>query len=109
MSEFHFTDENFQREALESTVPVLIDFWAVWCPPCRVQGPIVESLAKEYDSSKIKIGKMNADESPKTPSKYGIMSIPTIIIFKNGKPVEQRIGLQNKEELKRIIDKVIGS
>lgn len=105
MSDHIFTDQNFEQEVLKSPVPVLIDFWAVWCAPCRVQSPIVEELAKEFDNSKIKIGKMNVDENPETPGKYNILSIPTLILFKNGKPAEQLIGLRNKDELKKIIEK----
>ncbi len=102
-----FTDEGFESEVLKSEIPVLIDFWAEWCGPCRVQGPIIEQLSHEFDALKIKIGKMNADDNPQTPRAYGIMSIPTLIIFKNGKPAEQLVGLRSKEDLKKIIEKHI--
>ena len=105
MSEHIFTDQNFDADALKSTVPVMIDFWAEWCGPCRIQGPIVESLSHEHDSSKIKIGKMNVDENPNTPQQYNILGIPTLILFKNGDVAEQLVGLRSKEELKKIIDK----
>lgn len=105
MSEHIFTDQNFSSHALGSNIPVLIDFWAVWCGPCRIQGPIIEQLFHEFDATKIKIGKMNVDENPETPRRYNIMGIPTLIIFKNGAPIEQLVGLRNKDELKKIIEK----
>ena len=107
MADYIFTDQNFQSDALGSNTPVLIDFWAVWCGPCRIQGPIIEQLSHEFDSTKIKIGKMNVDENPETPRRYNIMGIPTLIIFKNGAVAEQLVGLRSKEELKKIIEKHI--
>ncbi len=102
-----FNDKDFESEVLKSEIPVLIDFWAEWCGPCRIQGPIIEQLSHELDASKIKIGKMNADDNPDTPRAYGIMSIPTLIIFKNGSPVEHLVGLRSKEVLKKVIEKHI--
>jgi thioredoxin 1 len=99
----HLTDANFKKEVLESNLPVLVDFWATWCGPCRVIAPIIEELAGEY-RQKIKIGKLDVDESPKTASLYGIMSIPTIMFFKNGKVLEQFVGALTKPELKRKIE-----
>jgi thioredoxin 1 len=103
MSVLHFTDANFKKEVLESALPVLVDFWATWCGPCKMIAPVVEELAKEY-AHKMKIGKLNVDDNPKTTTHYGIMSIPTLIFFKNGKIMEQANGVLNKPELKRKIE-----
>jgi thioredoxin 1 len=103
MSVLHFTDANFKKEVLESALPVLVDFWATWCGPCKMIAPVVEELAKEY-AHKMKIGKLNLDDNPKTTTHYGIMSIPTLIFFKNGKIMEQANGVLNKPELKRKIE-----
>jgi thioredoxin 1 len=101
-----FTDANFNTEVIAADVPVLVDFWAPWCGPCRVQGPIVEELATEFAGKAVKIGKMNVDENPETGQKYGIMSIPTIMIFHRGEVVQQLVGLQNKEKLQAAITAV---
>lgn len=98
MSEITLTDQNFEEEVLKSDQPVLVDFWAPWCGPCQMQGPVVEEIAKEF-SGKAKVGKLNVDENQAIASRYGIMSIPTLAIFKNGEVVEQMIGLQSKEVL----------
>ena len=103
MALLHFTDTNFRQEVLESDLPVLVDFWATWCGPCRMVGPIVEELAKEYENV-IKIGKLNVDDNSKTATRYGIMSIPTLIFFKNGRVMEQVVGALNKAELKKRIE-----
>lgn len=102
------TDQNFEEEVLKSNLPVLVDFWAPWCGPCKIITPIIEELAKEY-AGKLKAVEVNVDENSQTPSKYGIMSIPTLMIFKNGSPVKTMIGAQGKEALKKIIDEVISS
>ena len=99
MAEVLITETNFNDEVLKSDVPVLVDFWAPWCGPCKIMGPIIEEVAKELEGKPVKIGKMNVDDNPDSPAKYGIMSIPTIIIFKNGQPVEQMVGVQAKEKL----------
>lgn len=106
MSETILTDQNFDAEVLKATLPVLVDFWAVWCGPCRMQDPIVEEIAKEL-GDKVKVGKMNVDEQPTVPQKYGIMSIPTLMIFKNGAVVKQFIGVQSKETLLGELNKLI--
>ncbi|MBI4707293.1 MAG: thioredoxin [Candidatus Omnitrophica bacterium] len=103
MSTLHLTDESFKKEVLESQLPVLVDFWAQWCGPCKMIAPIVDELAKEY-SGKIKICKVDVDSSSKTATHYGVMSIPTIIFFNKGKVVEQMVGALNKAELKRKIE-----
>jgi len=100
------TDQNFDQEVLKSEMPVLVDFWAPWCGPCRAVSPIIDELEKEY-KEKIKVVKINVDENQTTPSKFGIMSIPTIMIFKNGNPVKSMVGAQGKEALKTAIDEVL--
>ncbi|HAZ28591.1 MAG TPA: thioredoxin [Candidatus Magasanikbacteria bacterium] len=107
MSEATFTDQNFEQEVLQSAVPVFVDFWAPWCGPCQMMGPIVEALAGEYDSGKIKIGKLNVDENQEIAGKYQIMSIPTFLIFKNGEKADQLVGGVSKEKMKEFIDKNI--
>jgi len=103
MSTQHFTDLNFKKEVLESDLPVLVDFWAAWCGPCKMIAPLIDELAKEY-AGKMKIGKVDVDTNSKTATKYGIMSIPTIIFFKNGKIMNQLVGAINKLDLKRKIE-----
>ncbi|HPN96505.1 MAG TPA: thioredoxin [Candidatus Moranbacteria bacterium] len=100
-----FTDQNFDAEVIKSEKPVLVDFWAPWCGPCQVMGPIVEELAKEM-GDKVKIGKLNVDENNGTAGKFGIMSIPSILIFKGGKVAKQLVGLQAKETLKEELEKI---
>ena len=102
-----FTDANFEDEVMKSIVPVFVDFWAPWCGPCQMMGPVVEALAKEFDESKIKIGKFNVDDNQEKPAEIGVMSIPTFIIFKEGKIVEQLIGGVQKEKLVELINKYI--
>jgi len=103
MSVHHFTDGNFKTEVLESRLPVMVDFWANWCGPCKMIGPTVEELAKEY-AGKMKIGKLDVDTNPKSASTYGIMSIPSLIFIKNGKVMDQVTGALNKAALKRKIE-----
>lgn len=97
-----FTDQNFEEEVLKSTAPVLVDFWAVWCGPCQMMGPVVEELSKDLEG-KAKVGKLNVDENPKTAERYGVMSIPTLILFKNGQITKTIVGFRNKEEVLREI------
>lgn len=106
MADVTFTDSNFDSEVLKADMPVVVDFWAPWCAPCRVVSPIIEELGKEYEG-KVKIGKLNVDDNPNKASLYGVMSIPTIAVFKSGKPVKSMIGAQGKENYKRVIDEVL--
>jgi thioredoxin 1 len=106
MSLLHFTDANFKKDVLESGIPVMVDFWATWCVPCKAIAPLVEELAKGY-AGKMKIGKLNVEESPKTPSRYGVMSIPTLVFFKDGKVMGQVVGALNKTELKKKIEEYL--
>ena len=91
-----FTDANFQKEVLESDQPVLVDFWAAWCGPCRAVGPIIDELAEQYEGT-VKVGKLNIDENPQSPTEFGIRSIPAVLLFKDGKVVETLVGVQPKE------------
>ena len=104
MSELILTSENFEASVLQAQKPVIVDFWAPWCGPCRMTGPIVDDLAKELEG-KVKIGKMNVDENPTTPGVFNIMSIPTFILFKNGEMVEQIVGGVQKEKMLEMINK----
>ncbi len=103
-----FTDENFEEEVLKSDLPVLIDFWAPWCGPCQPMGQIIKEIAKDYEGKPIKIGKLDIDENAKTAGKYGILSIPTVAVFKEGKIADQVIGLCPKADIKEMLDKVMG-
>lgn len=101
-----FTDQNFEKEVLKSNLPVLVDFWATWCPPCQTLSPLIEELAKSFEG-KIKIGKIDVDQNPKIVEKYNVMSIPTMIIFKGREVVKQIIGVKPKEELEKVIKEVV--
>jgi thioredoxin 1 len=100
------SDADFTREVIESTLPVVVDFWATWCGPCQVMGPIVDTVAGEYEG-KIKVFKMNVDENPATPAKYGIRGIPTLILFNKGEIVDRAIGAQPKANIDNLIKKVV--
>ncbi|MFC2007092.1 thioredoxin [Chloroflexota bacterium] len=108
MSEpFNIDDTNFDETVLQSKIPVLVDFWAPWCGPCKMVAPIVDELASEYDG-KIVFGKVNVDENSQIASKYGIMGIPTLIIFKDGQPVSNLVGFRGKDQLKESLEEVLG-
>ena len=100
-----FTDANFQSEVINSDQPVLVDFWAAWCGPCRVVGPTIEQLAADYDGT-VKVGKLNVDENQNTASQFGINSIPSVLVFKNGDVVETLVGVQSKERYAQVLDQV---
>ncbi len=108
MASVKFTDENFEQEVLKSDVPVLVDFWAEWCVPCQMVGPVIEELSEEY-AGKVKIGKLNIDENTQIPGSFGIMSIPTLMLFKNGQPGKTFVGVQSKDVFKQGIDEVLTS
>lgn len=100
------TDQNFEAEVLKSELPTLVDFWAPWCGPCRMVGPIVEELAQDY-AGKLKVGKLNVDHNQNTAAQYGVRSIPTLILFKGGKIFSQTVGAQPKSELVKFIDRAL--
>lgn len=106
MADLIFTDQNFKQEVLDSKTPVLVDFWAEWCMPCRIVSPIVEELGKEY-ADKLKVGKLNVDENGKTAQSYGVMSIPSLLVFKDGEVVKTMIGAQSKDNFKRELDSIL--
>ena len=97
------TDDNFQSEALEADKPVLVDFWAPWCGPCRMVGPIIDDVAEAY-VNKVKVGKLNTDDNPQVATKYGIRSIPTILLFKNGEVVGNLMGAKPKQDFEEMIN-----
>ena len=102
MAELKITRENFENEVMKSDIPVLIDFWAPWCGPCRMMGPIIEQLAEEYEG-KAKVGKVNVDEEGELSQAFGVMSIPTIVLVKDGKVVRQAVGARPKAEVEEML------
>lgn len=106
MVEKTFTDENWEREVLNSNIPVMVDFWAGWCMPCRMIAPVVEKIAQDYDG-KIKVGKLNVDENPVTAGKYRVMAIPTLLFFNGGKIVDRVVGVVSKKVIEDKIEKIL--
>lgn len=102
----HLTDDSFTAEIINSDLPAFVDFWAPWCGPCKMVGPIIEELAEEYDG-KVKIAKLNVDENQKTPAQYGVRSIPTLIMFKDGKSIDQMVGAVSKAKMEEMIKKAL--
>ena len=100
-------DSNFDQIVLQAETPVLVDFWAPWCRPCLMVAPILDELAEEYND-RLNIVRMDVDQNPKTATKYGVMSIPTLLIFKEGKPISHIVGFRPKVELKRDLDNLVG-
>ncbi len=101
------SDVEFAKEVIESDIPVVVDFWATWCGPCQVMGPVVDAVAGEY-AGKIKVLKLNVDENPVTPSKYGVRGIPTLILFNKGEVVDRIIGAQPRNAVDTLLKKVAG-
>jgi len=101
-------EDDFQKDVLQSKLPIMVDFWAKWCGPCIAAAPVLEELSKEY-AGKVSFAKVDVDENGSLAVKYGVAAIPTMLIFKDGQPVEQVTGYKSKKELKKTIDKVLGS
>lgn len=106
MAEFTFTDANFHQTITNTKTPVVVDFWAEWCGPCRIISPLIEELAKEYEG-KVLVGKLNVDENPQIAEQLGVMSIPTVKVFVGGKEVESVIGASSKDKYKKMIDNAL--
>ncbi len=108
MADVTFTDQDFKQKVLESKTPVVVDFWAPWCGPCRMVSPTIDELAKDYEG-KVVVGKMNVDENAATSGEFNVMSIPTVMIFKNGQPVKSIVGAQGKDAYKKAFEEVLSS
>ncbi len=107
-SEIQLTDDSFDAQVVKSAEPVLVDFWAPWCGPCRMLAPVVEELAKEY-AGKVRVAKLNTDEHPNAATRYKISAIPTLLFFKGGKVVEQLVGVHSKADIKKTLDSLVGA
>ena len=107
MSATHITDDQFEDQVLKSALPVLVDFWAEWCGPCKAAGPVLDGLADKY-KDKLTIAKVNVDENQQSASQYGVMSIPTVILFKDGQEVDRQIGFAGESGYQKLIDKGLG-
>ncbi|MEA3307624.1 MAG: thioredoxin [Elusimicrobiota bacterium] len=105
-NEIELTDAQFEEEVLKSQIPVLVDFWAPWCGPCKMLGPVIEELATEYEG-KLKVCKLNTDDNPDSAGQYKISAIPCILFFKDGAQVNELVGMQSKEEIKKILDELL--
>ena len=102
MAEIKLTDQNFEQEVLRADMPVLVDFWASWCGPCQMLAPVIAEIAEEY-AGKVKVGKVNVDEQPNLANRYGIASIPTVMLFKNGEVVSTSLGYRPKNDLETML------
>lgn len=107
MAEVILNDQNFENEVLKSDVPVLVDFWAPWCGPCKMMGPIIDEIAKKFEGKAVKIAKLNVDDAASTAEKYNVMSVPTFKIFKSGEIVDEFVGVQSEEEIINKLEKII--
>jgi thioredoxin 1 len=101
-----FTDQNWQAEVLESKAPVLVDFWAEWCAPCKAMAPDLEAIAGEY-AGRVRVGKLNVEENATAPGQYAIMSLPTVLVFKDGRVAEQRLGKMSRAQLAKMLDELL--
>jgi thioredoxin 1 len=102
----NISDLEFEKEVINSELPVLVDFWAPWCGPCRMIAPVIDEISSKYEG-KVKVVKLNTDENPKTPSDYQISAIPTLLFFKSGKVVKEIVGITPKEEIEKVIEEII--
>lgn len=107
MSELQLTDDTFDKEVLKSSQPVLVDFWAPWCGPCRMLGPVIDELAKEYEG-KVRVGKLNVDDNQSVASRYNVSAIPTLLVFKGGKVEQQMVGVHSKADIQKVLDQLVG-
>ena len=103
MAEIKITAENFEKEVLQAQEPVLVDFWADWCGPCRMLGPVLEEIARDYEGS-LRVGKVNVDEQPELAQAFGIASIPTLLVIRDGRTVNRAVGVRSKEEILQMLD-----